>query len=327
MLKDIASSTAFLIKQLPTATVFADKNFRVVHASDTWLATYGQCPISAVGSNIFDLFEDLNQKWQSIFQACLRGKSNTLGIQAHTNDLGQRKWYEWSCAPWYDADEDIKGTIIQTHDVSESILTEMELEKQDTLLRQQSEISKIGRWEYDVAKDQLYWCEMTKKIHGVSHLYEPNVENAIAFYKKGHSQNAVAMALYEAREHGREWRLKLQIETAQGLEKWVMSAGKPIYENGKLARIIGAFQDIDDQVVAHLEIKKSEKLLRTLVDNVPLNIFVKDRESRKILVNKAECQYHNAAKESDLLGKDNYDLYDEKTADIFTAQDKNILST
>lgn len=327
MLKDFKiASAAFLIKQLPSRTVFIDKKYKVVYASDKWINTYTELPMDPHGQGLFSLFKYLDSKWKLVLEDCFSGKSNPLGLQRYTTKEGAEKWHEWSCVPWYSEAENILGAIVHVNDVTEVITNEIELKKKEVLLKQQSEISKMGRWEYDIVQEKLLWCNMTKTIHEVPLNYVPDIHKAIDFYKEGHSKNTISMAIYEAMEKGKSWRHKLQIVTANGTEKWVLAAGMPIYENRKLVRLIGIFQDVDEQVSAHMQVRKNEKLLRTLVDNLPVNVYLKDLDHRKILVNKAECTYHNAMNEQELLGKNNYDLYDAETAEKFTNQDVQVLS-
>jgi PAS domain S-box-containing protein len=327
MLQDLQrASAAYLIKQLPSSTVFLDKKYRVVYASDKWTNTYGQLQLDIMGQSIFKIFKNLDSKWKLVLDDCFSGKSNPLGIQKFQNEQNEERWHEWSCVPWYSEEENIIGAIIQVNDATEIIKNEIELKKRDVLLEKQSKISKIGRWEYDLGTEKLTWSDMTRKIHEVPSDFEPDITKAIDFYKEGHSKNTISMAIYEAMEKGKDWRHKLQIITANGTEKWVLAAGTPIYENRKLVRIIGIFQDIDEQVVASLKVRKNEKLLRTLVDNLPVNVYVKDLNHRNILVNKAECKYHDAVNEQELLGKNSFDLYDKNTAQIFTDQDNQVLT-
>jgi len=327
MLKDFKiASAAYLIKQLPSRTVFIDKNYRVVYASDRWVHTYTELPLDIQGKDLFKLFTNLDLKWRLVLDDCFSGKPNPLGLQKYSDGGETENWHEWSCAPWYNEAENIIGAIIHVNDITEVIQHEIELEKKDVLIKQQSEISKMGRWEYDLVKQELTWCNMTKNIHEVPLDYVPHIDRAIDFYKEGHSKNTISMAIYEATEKGKAWRHKLQIVSASGTEKWVLAAGMPIYENRKLVRLVGIFQDIDDQVLAHMQVRKNEKLLRTLVDNLPVNVYLKDLDHRKILVNKAECTYHNALNEQELLGKNNFDLYDKETAERFNDQDMQVLT-
>lgn len=320
-------STSYLVKQLPTLTVFIDLEFKIIHASDKWLFTFGENSNSIFGQSLFEVFPNLSKKWKTVLLECFKGKSNPMGVQKYRNLQQIEKWYEWSNTCWYDENENIIGAIIQINDITDAIESEMELEKTKVQLRQQSEISKTGRWEYDILNDEIIWCDITKLIHEVSQDYVPRLDTSIEFYKEGYSRNAISMAIFEAQEKGTPWSLKLQIITATGKEKWVLAAGKPLYEKKKLIGFTGTFQDIDEQVLANMETKKNEKLLRTLIDNLPLNVYVKDINSKKILVNKAECEYLGAKSEAELLGKDNFDIYDYATARKFTEQDISVMTT
>jgi len=204
----------------------------------------------------------------------------------------------------------------------------LELNKKDILLQQQSELTKIGRWEYDIINNNLTWCTTTKAIHEEPPHFTPNIENAIFYYKEGHSRNTISMALYEAQNKGKAWsNLKLQIVTASGKERWVMAAGKPVYNKGELVGLIGTVQDIHDQVVADIKTLDNEKLLRTLIDNLPVNVYIKDTESRKILVNKAECEFLGVNDPKEILGKSDFDLYPTESAKKSREEDLRVMST
>jgi PAS domain S-box-containing protein len=328
MLKDSQTfSTSYLIKQLPTAVVIIDKQFKIVHVSDKWTDIFKKKGIDVYGKNLFKIYSSLSLKWKPVLQECFKGKSQPMGLQRSLDEDNNEKWYEWSGSPWYDISENLIGAIIHINDMTDAVNNELSVDKTETLLRQQSEIAKIGNWEFDILKNSLRWCSMTKAIHEVPPNYEPNIETAINFYKEGHSKNAISMAIFEATDKGTPWNLKLQITTATGKEKWVMAAGKPIHKNKELIGLIGTFQDIHEQVEADIQTKESEKLLKTLIDNLPLNVFIKDTESRKVLVNKSECDYLGVTNANDILGKNDFDLYDEEIARISRDEDLKVMET
>ena len=136
------------------------------------------------------------------------------------------------------------------------------------------------------------------------------------------------MALYEAQNKGKAWsNLKLQIITAAGKEKWVMGGGKPIYNPGEMVGLIGTFQDIHEQVEANIKTIDNEKLLRTLIDNLPVNVYIKDTESRKVLINKAECEYLGVKDPKEIIGKNDFDLYPLKAAEKIREEDLKVMNT
>ncbi|WP_028670868.1 GAF domain-containing protein [Saccharospirillum impatiens] len=56
-------------------------------------------------------------------------------------------------------------------------------------------------------------------------------------------------------------------------------------------------------------LQSRERLLRTIIDNIPMNIYVKDRSGRKLLANRSELAHLGLASEADILGKHDRDLY------------------
>jgi len=319
-------STSYLVKQLPSATVFIDKTFSIVHASDKWIGIFSQNEVDIFGKNLFVVLPELSTKWKKVLENCFDGKSGPMGVEK-VMETGVEKWFEWSTSSWYDDKENIIGAIIQSNDITDTISSELKLDKVESLLKHQSEISQIGSWEYNIIENTVEWCAMTKTIHEVETNYKPNIETSINFYKEGHSRNAISMAIFEAMEKGTPWNLKLQIITAKGTEKWVRAAGKAIYRKRKLVSLMGTFQDIDEQVISNLETKNNEKLLKTLIDNLPLNVYIKDTESRKILANKAECDYLGVKDPKEILGKSDFDLYPERSATLSREEDLRVLQT
>jgi len=280
----------YLLKQLPTATALVGTDGILIDASDSWLHTFGLCPEEAIGTYVYDLFRGFNTDCGKSLKECLE-KSTAQACRFNKGNGSSELWYENTFTPWYDERENLIGSIVQTHNITEEIRKEKELDLINNLLKTKSEVAKVGCWEYDIATEQLFWCDETKRIHKVSSSFTPKVNEAIAFYKQGYSRNTISMLFHKALEEGVPFSEKLVIITADGEERWVKAAGKPIEKDGEVVKLFGTFQDIHDQVLTEMQTKESQQLLTTLVDNIPLNIFIKDTDSRKILVNKAECEY------------------------------------
>lgn len=317
----------FLIKQLPTATVFVNQNFEVVHASDKWISDFEFDPNTIIGKPINEILTRLSRGWETILQDCLSGEGD--GTMVHLNQDSEigTTWFESTCVPWYDEEEHVVGLIIQSEDITQRKLAKEQCKKLQSLLKATSDIGKIGSWEYYFKEDTLSWCGMTREIHEVSEDFVPTIDNALQFYKEGHSKNTISMVMHKATANGTNWSERLQIVTAKGNDRWVQAAGMPLYEEDTLVGLTGTFQNIDDQVKSETKTKESENLLRTLIDNLPLNIYIKDTESRKILVNKAECAYLGVKSPEALLGKTDFELYDQDIAQISRNEDVKVMDT
>ncbi|MGI9545779.1 MAG: PAS domain-containing protein [Flavobacteriaceae bacterium] len=328
MLRETQTNTSnYLIKQLPKATAFIDKEFKVIHVSDTWIEYFDFNPNRVIGQTIHKLFGKVSPEWQEALQNSLRGKQSEVEIERFFDCDSNEKWFEWVNIPWYDEKENVIGVILQIEDITKRIRSELEHDKLQILLREKSEIAKIGTWEYDAVTDILTWSEMTKKIHEVPMDYKPDISKGIDFYKEGYSKNTISLAIHKAMVDGIPWNEKLQLVTAKGNEIWIIAAGKPLFKNGEFIGLIGTFQDVNENVVTDIKTKENEKLLRTLIDNLPLNVFIKDLESRKILANKSEVKFCGLEHESEIIGKDDFEFYDKATATSSREEDVFVMQT
>ncbi|SDF38419.1 PAS domain-containing sensor histidine kinase [Cellulophaga baltica] len=326
MRQKIKNNDNYLIKQLPKATAYVNLNLSVAHISDSWLRDFNLSLQAIEKNSILGVFPTLTTKWKQDIDYAFLGYKNTPKTDKYFDSSTSKCWLEWTILPWYDEAENIIGAIIQIEDVTKHFLLQQKLEKLEILITVKSQIAKIGSWEYDAINDELKWSDMTKIIHEVPNDYEPNTDSALSFYKPGKNQEKISKYLDQSLKDGLHWSDKFQIITGKGKEIWVIATGKPLFEDEKFVGIIGTFQDITEDVKAQQKTKESENLLRTLIDHLPLNVFVKDLESKKILVNQSECDYLNLTSE-ELIGKSDFDLYDHDVAQVSRDEDLKILST
>ncbi|MEM1340105.1 MAG: PAS domain-containing protein [Bacteroidota bacterium] len=316
-----------IVKQLPQPVAFINKEFDLVATSKAWLAFFGNPGYEADNNTPLRFWDSKeNTLWEKQLRNCFKG-GKEFGIHSSTDQLGKERWLKWTALPWFDETEDIIGAIVSIEDIGPQLEQEAKYEKLEALLREQSEITRVGIWEYHLSSDRLIWSEMTRQIHEVPTDYEPQLDTAINFYKQGHSRNTIAMLVHNGIQRGTHWNTKLQIISAKGNEKWVIAAGKPLYKNGEITRLVGTLQDVTEQVAQEIKTKESEQLLRTLIDNLPLNVFIKDLDSRKILVNKSESEYLGVDDPQKLLGKSDFDLYDKNVAQISRDEDLQVMKT
>ncbi len=312
---------------MPKAIVFVNNVFEVVYASDLWIHTFELDNRTVFGNDLFSLSTTFDQNWKKGLKRCISGKTGIPLVTNSSDSKSGNTWIEWTFVPWYDEHENIIGAIMQGDDISLRVRDELRMERLQILLHEKSEIGKIGSWEYDIQNNTLAWSLMTKAIHEVAHDYMPTLESAICFYKQGHDRNKIAMCVDNAIRKGIPWHERLRIVTKNGDEKWVIAAGKAIIKNKQVVGLLGTFQDINEHIRREIKTNENERLLKTLIDNLPINIYIKDTESRKILVNKSESDFVGFAKTDDLLGKTDFDIYDEETANMSRNEDLEVMNT
>ncbi|WP_273567746.1 PAS domain-containing protein [Maribacter halichondriae] len=313
----------YLIKQLPKATAFVNTKYEIVYASDRWIADFELDGSTVFGTSIFSRFDINCEDWKNSLKKCVKGTPGKVIV----NYPIEEKWLEWLNTPWYDENENVIGAIIQVEDVTSRNSNNVRLEKLEELINDKSEGTKIGTWEFDHTTKKLRWCPIVRDIHEVSDTFVPTLENAIEFYSQGYSRNAISIAVDNAIANREPWNEKLEIITAKGNHRWVIAAGKPIYDHDEFIGLIGSFQDITHQVLSEERSSENHGLLQTLIDSLPLNVYIKDRESRKILVNKSESDYAGLGGPEKLLGKDDFDVYDKKTAEMSRKEDLMVMNS
>ncbi len=97
-------------------------------------------------------------------------------------------------------------------------------------------------------------------------------------------------------------------------------AGNPIH-------FISQVKDITERKATEAALKEERQLLKSLIDNIPVNVYIKDLESRKTLANRLEMEYLGVVEESEVLGKTDFDLYPEETAKTSIEEDIQVIST
>jgi PAS domain S-box-containing protein len=126
------------------------------------------------------------------------------------------------------------------------------------LLKESQAMAQVGGWEIDLASDTLYWTDETYRIHDTSPAsYRPTVPSAISFYAP-ESIPVIRAAVEQSLRANLGFDLELELITAKGRRIWVRVNGRPILEQAKVVRLVGAFQDITERKRAENALKESE---------------------------------------------------------------------
>jgi diguanylate cyclase (GGDEF)-like protein/PAS domain S-box-containing protein len=121
---------------------------------------------------------------------------------------------------------------------------------------------------------------------------------------------------------------EIQLRRRDGSLFWVRDTARAVCdETGNLLFVDGALEDITEGVQIKEELERERSLLRTLIDNLPDRIYVKNLRGEKLLSNPADQQAVGAVSEQEVLGKTDFDLMPEELAERFWADDRQVLQT
>ncbi len=205
-------------------------------------------------------------------------------------------------------------------DITEAKDLAEDLNVKDELLHSIGEIAKVGGWEFDVQTMDGSWTDEVALIHDVDPSRKIDANEGLEYYIEEH-RPIIEEAIREAIDKGIPYDLELQIISAKGVSKWVRTNGIPIYENDRVVKIKGTFQDITIRKEALISLENEKLRLKTLIETIPDMIWLKDPDGVYITCNPRFERFFGAS-EAEIKGKTDYDFMDAELADFFRKKDR-----
>ena len=120
-----------------------------------------------------------------------------------------------------------------------------QLQRSEEFLKHTGEMAKVGGWELDLATRVVSWTDETYRIHELEIGTAPSLDAAIHYYTP-ESLAILQEAMRKTSETGEMFDLELEIITVKTHKRlWVRSVGRAVYDDGKIVKLRGTFQDID----------------------------------------------------------------------------------
>ncbi len=117
-----------------------------------------------------------------------------------------------------------------------------------------------------------------------------------------------------------------KITRLDGLLRWFLTSKVPLRDaTGKVTGLAGFGLDITEQKQAELALANERALLHSLVENLPLAVYMKDLAGRKTMANPVDLYNQGAASEAEILGKTDFDFFPPEQAAAFHADDQQVL--
>ena len=269
-----------IIDSVPAWIFYKNRENRFIRVNQAFANVMGKSKESLEGMALIDLYpkEQADAYWNDDRKVMDSGQPRRNIIEPVVTSE-KTLWVQTDKIPYRDANGNIIGIIGFTIDITELKNAQDALLKSEALLSETGRLARIGGWEIDLEKNELSWTDVVRQIHEVGPEYRPELESAINFY----APEAVPMiseAVRRAIEGGEPFDVELQLITAKKKRLWVRAVGEAIRENGKIVKIRGMFQDIDERKLAELELEKHRKHLEELVNDRTGELM----ESQKALI-------------------------------------------
>ena len=97
-------------------------------------------------------------------------------------------------------------------------------------------------------------------------------------------------------------------------------------EDGNITHVVEAARDVSDLVKAQDVIKEREARFRTLFENIPQRIFLKDLNSAFVTVNEHFAEALRVSSE-EIVGKTDHDFFPKELAEKYRADDRRVMES
>ena len=109
-------------------------------------------------------------------------------------------------------------------------------------------------------------------------------------------------------------------------ETWCSTTKLPLRDAaGNIIGTFGITRDVTKQMQAEAILARERDLLRTIIDNVPDLIFIKDRDGRFVTVNAAMLSALGVESEAEVIGKSDFDFMPDGRAAKYAADDQEVM--
>ncbi len=224
------------------------------------------------------------------------------------------------------ADNDTLDSIIKirTQDLSDAnaILrqqmknqaqTHEALQRSETQLAEAQRIAHIGHFEWSSTNGNMTWSEQVCHILATTVTTNQHTLTEFLNYIFIDDQDLVVKTMEQAIQNQRPYDIELRVQQTSGNICYVRQQGDALVDtDGDVTRIVGTLQDITEQRLAEIEMRK----LSTAIEQIADGIMITDPNGIIEYVNPAITEITGYSQE-ELIGKTPNILKSGKQGDVF----------
>lgn len=275
----------------------------------------------------------------SMLDAVVRVGGEEVGVVCFEHTTTPRVWSSDEVAFAGEVADQVSQTLLnrerigalrsleESYAVLEERVRQRTAELRESELRFREVIENIREvfWMTDPSNRKgLFLSKAYEEVWGRSR--ESWFENAMSFLDVIHPDDRERVEKAMAKQTRGEFDEVYRIFGKDGAVRWIRDRAFPVRDDsGAVVRLAGIAEDITDAKVAEQQLQESQDFFSSIVDNLPLMIFVKEaRNLSYIRLNYAGEQLLGL-KSGDVIGKSDFDLFPAEQAAFFVGKDREVL--
>ena len=325
-----------LIENLPDHVYVKDTQSRFLLVNDAVRRHLGADTIHEIIGNTDHDFSpsELADQYYANEQTLLQSGEPLVGHEEpiFDHETGSIKWISTTKVPFRDSQNRIAGLVGLNRDITELLHTK------EALQNSEKHVTSL----LEAVTDYIYSVELTPELTVAA---------------TTHSLGCVAVTGYTAQDYEADpdlWHRMIheddrdmvieqvdrviagddiapfehRITHKDGSIRWLKNTWVPRFdEQRQLVAYDGLIRDVTERKLAEEALAAERNLLRTLIDNLPDYIFVKDIESRFVINNTAHLDILGAQMPEEVQGKSDFDIFPEELAAQYYADEQALFAT
>lgn len=239
---------------------------------------FGFKPEEMLGTSLFDY---VDEEARDDVRAYLRALCERGGVSNNENQMraadGTARWVVWTNVVITDP----KGHVTYLQSIGRDLTARRQVEQallaSEAFLDRTGRVAGVGGWELDLASSALKWSDQTCRLHEVEPGFSPTMEQAVAFYAP-EARAVIQAAVEQTLVTGQGWDLELPLITRAGRKIWARAVGTAQYEQGKMVRLLGAFQDITERKATERALSEQYELIRVTLQSIADGVIATDAD-------------------------------------------------
>jgi PAS domain S-box-containing protein len=326
-----------LMENIPDSIYFKDTASRFIMINRAMAKRFGQAdPHLVVGKSDVDFFAPAHAE-QSLAdeQRILKTGEPMVGVEEkETWPDGRVTWVSTTKMPLRDR----AGKVLGTFGISRDITEHRQMEQ--SLAERTAELSKerlLLRTLIDNLPDAIY----AKDAAGRKTLANPADLRNLRCKTEAEAIGKSDFDLFPKEVAEKFWADDQKVlagypvidreeyfVNAKGEKRWLLTSKLPLRNrSGKTVGLVGVGRDITRRKRAEDALARERLLLRTLIDNLPDIIFVKDVQSRFTVTNTACIQQLGASRPEEVLGKSDANWVTPELAAQYRADEQALMQS
>ena len=289
---------AMVAEHTHNAAIVTDPDYRILWANPAFTRITGYTLEEARGRNPADFLRtpDSDPAATAEIRAAVEQRQSFHVVIRNRRKNGAACWMDLEGQPIRDPSNNVVAFLIVAMDVTRHVEHEAALERNEDLFNQTQRIARIGSWEYDPATQACRWSAETFHLYGLPPAAAPPGLSA-GFDKFVEPHRPIIEAAFnQCVAMGVPFDVEVQLRRPDGHEPWVRCIGNAETEGGRVVRVAGAIQDIDERKRAELEVARLADRISLATRSAGIGIWEYDFPSGKLIWDDSMLRLYGLAR-------------------------------